>query len=202
MAEAPDWLKRHGSAWTRSEPDTVFENPWIALERYDAVAPTGRPASYGLVHFRTRAVAILPLHADGTVTLVGQDRFAFGYTWELPEGGVTLGLDPLEGAKRELAEETGLQAATWREVLRMQLSNSVTDETAIGYLALDLSPAVERHQPDETEDITLARPPFREALAAALDGHLQDSLTVAMLLRTYHMAREGDLPGALARLML
>jgi 8-oxo-dGTP pyrophosphatase MutT (NUDIX family) len=202
MADAPRWLKRHGSAWTRSAPDTVFENPWIALDRYDATAPTGKPAAYGLVHFKTCAVAILPLHADGTVTLVGQDRFAFGYTWELPEGGVALGLDPLEGAKRELAEETGLQAADWREVLRMQLSNSVTDETAVGYLALELSPAVDTLEPDPTEDITLAQPTFREALAAALDGHLQDSLTVAMLLRAYHMAREGALPSALARLML
>jgi len=202
MADAPGWLKRHGSRWDRGEPDTVFDNPWISLERYEATAPTGRPAKYGLVHFKTCAVAILPLHPDGTITLVGQDRFAFGYTWELPEGGVRLGLDPLEGAKRELAEETGLQAADWREVLRMQLSNSVTDETAIGYLAFDLSPAVEHLEPDATEEITLARPLFKEALAAALDGHLQDSLTVAMLLRAYHMAREGALPSALARLML
>lgn len=202
MSGRPDWLKRHGASWGRGEPQTVFENPWIALDRYDAVAPTGRPATYGLVHFKTCAVAILPLHDDGAVTLVGQDRFAFGYTWELPEGGVPLDQDPLEGAKRELSEETGLEAGDWREVMRLQLSNSVTDETAIGYLALELKPAVRRPQLDPTEAIVLARPSFKEALAAALDGHLQDSLTVAMLLRAYHMAREGGLPGALARLML
>lgn len=202
MTDAPQWLTRHGSTWTRGAPKTAFDNPWITLETYAATAPTGRPAHYGMVHFKNHAVAILPLHADGTVTLVGQDRFAFGYTWELPEGGVPVGLDLLEGAKRELAEETGLQAADWREVLRMQLSNSVTDETGVGYLAMGLSPATEHLEPDATEEITLARPPFREALAAALDGHLQDSLTVAMLLRTYHMAREGALPSALARLML
>lgn len=202
MTDAPEWLKRHGSAWIRGEPNTAFDNPWITLETYAATAPTGRPAQYGMVHFKNCAVAILPLHADGTVTLVGQDRFAFGYSWELPEGGVPVGLDPLEGAKRELAEETGLQAADWREVLRMQLSNSVTDEIAVGYLAMHLSAATEHLEPDATEDITLARPPFREALAAALDGHMQDSLTVAMLLRAYHMAREGALPSALARLML
>jgi 8-oxo-dGTP pyrophosphatase MutT (NUDIX family) len=202
MTRIPDWLKQHGSAWGRSAPQAVFDNAWITLNRYDATAPTGQPATYGLVHFKTCAVAVLPLHEDGTVTLVGQDRFAFGYTWELPEGGVLLGDDPLEGAKRELSEETGLEAAEWREVLRMQLSNSVTDETAIGYLATGLRSAVERHAPDPTESIVLARPPFKEALGAALDGHLQDSLTVAMLLRAYHMAREGALPGALARLML
>lgn len=202
MSGPPKWLRPHGAAWGRGEPQPVFENPWIALNRYEATAPTGKPATYGLVHFKNVAVAILPLHEDGTVTLVGQDRFAFGYTWELPEGGVPLGKDPLEGAQRELAEETGLEAADWREVLRMQLSNSVSDEIAVGYLATGLRAAAQPQEPDPTEAIVLARPPFKEALAAALDGHLQDSLTVAMLLRAYHMAREGGLPGALARLML
>jgi 8-oxo-dGTP pyrophosphatase MutT (NUDIX family) len=146
---------------------------------------------------------VLPLHDDGTVTLVGQHRFAFaGYSWEIPEGGGPLDRDPLESAKRELAEEAGLEAADWREVLRVQLSNSVTDERAIGYVALGLSEAREAHHADETEALTLVRTPFREALEAALAGHLHDVLTVAMLLRAYHMAQEGSLPGALSRAML
>jgi hypothetical protein len=78
----------------------------------------------------------------------------------------------------------------------------VTDERMIGYLATGLSAAPLRHTADETEAITLARAPFREVLEAAIAGHLPDMLTVAMLLRGYHMAREGSLPGALARVML
>jgi hypothetical protein len=72
----------------------------------------------------------------------------------------------------------------------------------IGYLALGLSEATAAHAADETEAIVLARVPFREALDAAMAGHLPDMLTVAMLLRGYHMAREGALPGVLARAML
>jgi 8-oxo-dGTP pyrophosphatase MutT (NUDIX family) len=148
-------------------------------------------------------MAVLPLHDDGTVTLVGQNRFAHAdYSWELPEGGAPLDEDPLEGAKRELAEETGLQAREWRKLLQVQLSNSVTDERAVGYLALDLSPVEGVHESDDTESIVLARVPFREALDAALAGHMEDVLTVAMLLRAYHMAREGGLPDALAQVML
>jgi 8-oxo-dGTP pyrophosphatase MutT (NUDIX family) len=120
----------------------------------------------------------------------------------LPEGGSPLAEDPLEGAKRELAEETGLAAAVWREVMRGQLSNSVTDERMIGYLALGLSEATVAHAADETEAIAMVRVPFGEALDAAMAGYLPDMLTVAMLLRGYHMAREGSLPGALARAML
>jgi 8-oxo-dGTP pyrophosphatase MutT (NUDIX family) len=203
MVHMPAWLRPHGVPWKRGAERVVYENPWIRVSDHEATAPSGRPAQYGLVSFKNLAIAVLPLHDDGTVTLVGQNRFAFmDYSWELPEGGSPRGEDPLEGAKRELAEETGLQAAVWRQVLKVQLSNSVTDERAVGYLAFGLSPSDAGHQSDDTEVIALARAPFREVLEAALAGDLEDALTVAMLLRAYHMAREGDLPDALVRAML
>jgi 8-oxo-dGTP pyrophosphatase MutT (NUDIX family) len=203
MSRKPGWLRPHGRPWMRGPERLVYENPWIRVSHHEPTAPTGRPAQYGLVQFKNLAIAVLPLHDDGTVTLVGQHRFPFAdYSWELPEGGSPHGEDPLAGAKRELAEETGLQAREWRQVLQMQLSNSVTDERAVGYLALGLSPSEGGHVRDETEEIALARVPFREALDAALAGHMADALTVAMLLRAYHMAREGALPDALAGAML
>jgi 8-oxo-dGTP pyrophosphatase MutT (NUDIX family) len=203
MSDKPAWLRPHGKPWTRLSERPVFENPWIRVTQYDAVAPTGKPANYGVISFKNIAIAVLPIHDDGTIVMVGQNRFALAdYSWEIPEGGSPLAEDPLEGAKRELAEETGLVAADWREVLKAQLSNSVTDERAIGYVALGLSDAPGGHHADDTEDLALQRVPYREALDAALAGHLQDVLTVAMLLRAYHMAREGALPGALARRML
>lgn len=203
MSQKPHWLEAHGTPWRRGEAKLVFENPWIALTEHAAVAPTGAPATYGLVGFKNLALAILPIHDDGSVVLVGQHRFPFGdYSWEIPEGGGPKGEDPLEGAKRELAEEAGLAAAEWREILRMQLSNSVTDELAIGFLATGLAPAQDVHHADDTEDIAQVRVPFREALGAVNDGYIRDALTVAMLLRAYHMAREGQLPDALARSML
>lgn len=107
-------------------------------------------------------MGVLPLHDDGTVTLVGQWRFPFdAYSWELPEGGAPKGEEPIEGARRELREEAGLAAADWRLILTLQLSNASSDEIAFGYLATDLT-AVER-EPDATEQLTVARVPFREA---------------------------------------
>ena len=202
-AGKPEWLKAHGEPWKPGTERVAFESGWITVTDQIAVVPTGRPSPYGLVRFKNLAVAVLPIHDDGTVVLVGQHRFPFGeYSWELPEGGAPLAEDPLEGAKRELAEETGLMAAEWREILRAQLSNSVTDERMVGYLALGLSPAADAHAADETEAIALVRVPFREALDAAVAGHRPDMLTVAMLLRGHHMAIEGSLPGVLARAML
>ena len=203
MPENPAWLRPHGRPWERRGERLVYDNPWISLSEADAVAPTGEPALYGVIHFKNYALAILPLHEDGTVTLVGQHRLPFGdYSWEIPEGGGPRDLTPLEGAKRELAEEAGLEAADWREILRLQLSNSVTDELAFGYLATGLSPVRQAVDADPTEQLALARVPFREALAAATDGKMPDALTVAMLLRAYHMAHEGALPDALARAVL
>jgi 8-oxo-dGTP pyrophosphatase MutT (NUDIX family) len=203
LSDKPAWLQVHGQPWTAGASRAVYENPWIKVTEYAATAPTGRPAQYGVVSFKNLAIAILPIHDDGTVTLVGQHRFPHAdYSWEIPEGGGPLADDPLASAKRELAEETGLQATEWREVMRTQLSNSVTDETAIGYVATGLSTSPGGHDVDETEALTVIRAPFREALDAALAGHLPDMLTVAMLLRGYHMAREGALPAALAEAML
>jgi 8-oxo-dGTP pyrophosphatase MutT (NUDIX family) len=203
MGGKPAWLRSHGTPWVRGPATPVFDNPWIAVTQYAATAPTGNPATYGLVSFKNYAVAILPLFDDGTTLLVGQHRFPLGdYSWEIPEGGGPLDVDPLESARRELAEETGLQAAEWREILQVQLSNSVSDERAFGYLATGLSIADGKHHADDTEALEKVRVPFREALDAALSGDLKDVLTVAMLLKASHMASEGHLAPALARAIL
>ena len=198
----PEWMKPKGDGWKRVSAERVkFDNPWLTVVEQDAVAPTGKSALYGMVKFKNLAVGVVPIHADGSVTLVGQHRFVHNdYSWEIPEGGGALDIDPLESARRELAEEAGLAAAEWREVMRFQLSNSVTNEIGVGYLAWDLSEVPTA--PDETEVIQVARRPFREALELALVGHMPDMITIAMLLRAYQMAQEGELPEALSRAML
>lgn len=203
MSQKPGWLSAHGIPWRRGRSRLVYDNPWISVSEHEATAPTGAPATYGLVSFKNLALAILPIDAAGQVVLVGQHRFPFGdYSWEIPEGGGPKGEDPLAGARRELAEEAGLAAAEWREILRLQLSNSVTDELAVGFLATGLSEIEGTAHADDTEDFALTRVPFRQALDAAMAGHICDALTVAMLLRAYHMAREGLLSDALTRAML
>lgn len=197
----PAWMVPSGKPWVRGAARVIYDNPWINVTEHQCTAPTGRAATYGLVSMKYVGLGVLPLHDDGTVTLVGQNRFTFAdYSWEIPEGGGPIDGDPLENIKRELAEEAGLQAAEWREVLRFQLSNSLTTETGIGYLATGLSPT--SAAPDETEVIAQARVPFREALDQALAGAMLDMITIAMLLRAYHMAREGELPAQLTRTML
>jgi 8-oxo-dGTP pyrophosphatase MutT (NUDIX family) len=178
-----------------------LDNAWFCVDHFDAVAPTGASADYFVQGFKNFAVGALPLHADGRVTLVGQWRFPFGsYSWEIPEGGSPPAETPLVGAQRELREEAGLEAACWRQVLMLQLSNASSNEQAFGFLATELTP-IPRDQ-DATEDLAVVCVPFRQALKAATDGLIQDAITVAMLLRVHHMAYEGELdPAAAAAVM-
>ena len=121
--------------WQVGASRTVYENPWLRLTEHDVTRPDGEPGLYGVVEFANLAIAVLPLFEDGTTVLVGQHRFPQDkYSWEIPEGGGPRGEPPLDSARRELKEETGLEAAQWREILRMDLSNSVTNEEAIGRL--------------------------------------------------------------------
>jgi 8-oxo-dGTP pyrophosphatase MutT (NUDIX family) len=203
MSGEPSWAngRRKAPQWQGGEGRIRFENPWLKLVEYDATAPTGHQTHYGVVRFKNSAVGVLPVHEDGTVTLVGQQRFPLmNYVWEMPEGGVALYEDPLDGARRELREETGLIAADWREILRLELSNSVTDELGVCYLARDFSETA--IEPDATEDLEIVRVPFRALLDEIMAGRIRDAMTVAAAFRAYHMACEGELPPALARAML
>ncbi|HTN41299.1 MAG TPA: NUDIX hydrolase [Asticcacaulis sp.] len=197
IPKLPSWDNEARAAarkdWQSLTSQTVFENPWIRIESHDVIAPTGRPAHYGLVKFANRAIAVLPLHDDGTVSLVGQARFAVNaYSWELPEGGGPLDEDPRDAAIRELREETGLVAADLREILSFDMSNSVTDEVAICFLATGLTQS--ETAPDETEAFEYARVPFKILLDAVINGLVRDGLTVVSVLRVHHMAVSGELP--------
>lgn len=188
--------------WRGEGPvETLFENPWMRLTRQHAVAPTGHEADYVVMRPKNLSVGVLPLHADGTVTLVGQQRFALmNWSWEMPEGGAPFDEDPIEGARRELAEEAGLQAAVWREAYKAEMSNSITDERAMAWLAWELSPATGALDP--TEIIRVARVPFGDLLREIGRGAVRDMFTLATALRAYHMAREGELPPELAKALL
>ena len=189
--------------WDIRTGRTVYDNPWINVREYQAIAPTGADALYGLVHMKNLALGVLPIDSDGSTLLVGQERFTFGrWSWELPEGGGRQDDPPLVSAQRELAEECGLRAAGWSELLRdVQLSNSVTDERAWAYLAWDLSPET-GFAPDASEALEIMRVPFAEAVRMAVSGEINDAFSLVMLLKADHLARNGSLPEPVARLLL
>ncbi len=173
----------HQNPWTRLSRRTVYENSWIAVHHDEVLRPDGRPGVYGTVHFRNYAVGVVAVDDEDHVLLVGQYRYALGqYSWEIPEGGAVIGEEePLAAGRRELLEETGYVAREWREILRSHLSNSVSHELGICYLATGLTAGAAR--PDGTERLQVRRVPFDEALRMALNGEITDSLSLLGLQR-------------------
>lgn len=185
--------------WKVMSKTRVYENPWLALDHHDVIAPTGNAGIYGKVHFKNLAIGVLPIDGEGHTWLVGQHRFCFdAWSWELPEGGGARTGDPLDAARRELAEETGIKAKTFIPLLsNIHLSNSVTDEVAFAYIATDLSPCSD-YAPDETELLEVRRVPLKTVFAMIDEGEITDMFTLAMLSRAYHLANTGRLPEAVA----
>ncbi|HNY30064.1 MAG TPA: NUDIX hydrolase [Fibrobacteria bacterium] len=169
--------------WIRTSRAVTYNNPWIRVEHHEVEDPSGRQGIYGLVHFKNRALGCVPLHDDGTVTLVGQHRYPLDrWTWEIPEGGGRMDVDPLVEMQRELLEETGLAATQWIPLGLLHPSNSVCDEEASLWLARGLAEG-ELHRESTEGDMKLLRVPLPEAVAMALDGRITDAISVAGLLR-------------------
>ncbi|MDR6940239.1 NUDIX hydrolase [Mucilaginibacter pocheonensis] len=178
--------------WKITSEKTIYNNPWINVTEYQVINPSGNPGIYGKVHFKNLAIGVIPLDEELNTYLVGQYRFALDqYSWEMPEGGSPEGTDPLESAKRELLEETGLKADQWVEIQRMHLSNSVSDELCIIYLARDLTQF--EAEPEDTEQLIVNKVPFAEVYRMVCSGEITDSVTVAAVLKVQLLLLENRL---------
>ncbi len=175
-------MQESENPWKTLESNEIYDNPWIKVTEHNVLNPAGGAGIYGVVHFKNLAIGIIPIDENGNIWLVGQYRFPLkAYSWEIPEGGGNLAIHPLESAKRELLEETGLKADKWTEIQRMHLSNSVSDELAILYLAENLTQY--EAEPEETEQLTIKKIHFDEAYQMVLMGEITDSMSVISILK-------------------
>jgi 8-oxo-dGTP pyrophosphatase MutT (NUDIX family) len=159
-----------------------YNNPWISVTEYQVINPGGGRGIYGKVHFKNRAIGVLPLDGDLNTWLVGQFRYTLNeWSWEIPEGGGPQDQSPLEAAKRELLEETGLIANRWTQVLKFHTSNSVTDEVGHAFLAEELEQG-EKNLEETEADMKVWKLPLRDAIQMAIDGRITDSISVMTLL--------------------
>jgi 8-oxo-dGTP pyrophosphatase MutT (NUDIX family) len=178
--------------WRVIKEKTVYDNPWITLSEYDVINPSGGKGIYGKVHFKNRAIGILPLDEDMNTYLVGQYRFVLdAYSWEIPEGGGPVETDLLVSAKRELLEETGLVALQWTKLMNLHLSNSVSDEYGEIFLARQLSQ--QSAEPEDTEQLQVMKLPFEEAYAMVEQGKITDSISIAAIQKVKLMLLDGSL---------
>lgn len=168
--------------WQTLSSRDIYENHWILLRENKVINPGGGHNDYGVVHFKNTALGIIPLDENDNTWLVGQHRYPLDiYSWEIPMGGGDTGQDDLTSAQRELQEETGITAGSWERIIEIHTSNSVTDEKGVGYIARELHFG----EPDteETEELTVRKLPFSEALDMVMNNEITDSLSVAAILK-------------------
>ena len=168
--------------WKMLSDKIVYDNPWIELHHQDVLNPHGKPGIYGLVHFKNLAIGIIPLDENNNTWIVGQFRYPLKqYSWEIPEGGGKMDVDPIESGKRELLEECGIIAKSWEKLIEIHLSNSATDEFAIIYVARDLS--FTESEPEETEELKIKKIPFEDLFQMVMNNEITDAMTVAAVLK-------------------
>jgi len=182
-------MKQRGS-WKIKSSNEIYDNPWINVKEHQVINPGNADGIYGEIHFKNIAIGIIPLDEEYNTWIVGQHRFPIDmYSWEIIEGGGKIGVDPIESAKRELAEEAGIVAESYELIQKMHLSNSVSDEFGLIYIAKGLS--FQESAPEIDEELVIKKVPFYQLYQAVMNGDMTDSLTVAGVLKTKILIDQG-----------
>jgi len=166
--------------------ETLHTGKIFALRRDQVRMPGGKEVTREVVeHFG--AVGVLALDDDGNIPMVYQYRHAFGRRlWELPAGLLDVRGEPAHlTAARELQEEAGLQAGTWRVLVDLDSTPGFSDESVRVYLATGLSEIERPEAHDEEADMTLQWYPLADAVRRVLDGEIVNAIAVAGILAAH-----------------
>ena len=166
---------------TMLESKEIFNGRVIRVTLDKVQLEDGTTSTREVVHHHGGA-CVLPVDADGNVTMVRQFRYALGEElWELPAGKLEAGEDPFEAAKRELSEECGLTADTYTE-LGVVYPTVGYDSERIYLWAAEGLHTVGQHL-DAGEFLDVVKMPFAQALGLVMDGTIKDSKTQIALLK-------------------
>jgi 8-oxo-dGTP pyrophosphatase MutT (NUDIX family) len=181
--------------WRTLASRVVYANSWVRLREDTVIRPDGREGIYGVVEI-SPAVGIVAISDGDEVALVTQWRYTLDkMSTEIPTGGSHASdQDMLAAAKRELREETGLSASTWRELGTIDSCNGVTDDVGHMFLATGLRAGPDAQDPEE--QLVLSWLPFGQVVAAVLAGEITEAVSVAAILKVELLRRRGELtPG-------
>ena len=143
--------------------------------------PNGATSVREVVH-HPGGVCVAAVDGDGNVAVVRQYRYPFGQVLlELPAGKLEKDEDPFDAVKRELSEETGLEADTWRDLGFIYVSPGISTEKLYLYLATDLRQG--KAHPDPNEFLDVEKMPLSELAQMAMDGRVHDAKTVVGALK-------------------
>ena len=174
-------MKTRVNPWKTLATRIAYENAWIRVREDAVLRPDGGQGIYGVVELRP-SVGVVALNVDREMVLVGQWRYPLGrYSWEIPRGGSMPGEADLQAvARRELREETGVDACHWQQLGAVDLNNGVTNDVEHLFLATGL--AIGEKQLDPEEEIEVRWAPLEQAVEMALSGEITEVCSVAAIL--------------------
>jgi ADP-ribose pyrophosphatase len=165
--------------------ETVFEGPLFRVTRDKLIEPGGKEAVRDVVRHNGSAVVLAIDNSkdkkDPWIVMERQYRHAARrFLWEVPAGKLEPGEDPLEGAKRELEEETGYRAKKWTELFEYYASPGFLGESMMVFLAEGLVPGDSRPEEDELIEMRLVK--MSELLRSIEKGEIMDGKTLSSVL--------------------
>ncbi|MFX1490871.1 MAG: NUDIX domain-containing protein [Promethearchaeota archaeon] len=167
--------------WKCLNRKTVYQNPWITVYEDNVQLPNGHETIYGVVVPPTDFVGVVPIIEPESVVMVRQYRYIQGaITWEIPSGALDEGETPREAAQRELREEIGYRAKSFKLLNIMRSNKSIMDDKGHIFLATDLTPS--KAKSDETEEISIVIVPIQNALEMVRNSEITDCVSIIGLL--------------------
>lgn len=166
---------------------TVFQSRYFKVEKA-TIERDGKTFTKDILS-RTSSVIILPINENDEIVLVSQYRDSHQkFLLETVAGHIEDGDSPLESAKKELEEETGFSAKTWRHISSIYTSANIQDEVHIFY-ATNLTEGKQNF--DEDEDIEIVKVPFSKALEKINTGEINVSSNIVAILLLDKLRKEG-----------
>lgn len=173
-------MKNLKEKWELKETKKIYSDPWIQVRLDDVVRADGTRSTYSVVEIKG-GIGVVVLTPENKIYLVGQYRYTVDmYTWEIPKGAFS-NFDhtdsPLETARRELSEETGITAVDWKEITTVHTLLGSTNDIVHLFLATGLSEGIPH--PDDTEDIKTKLVTFEEFYRMVKSQEITDATSIA-----------------------
>lgn len=167
--------------WVKLGSEVVYKNKWYSLRRDEVIRPDGRPGEYNVIEALDGAF-IVAFDENENVQLIKKYRYTTNiYLLEVPAGGIEVGEDPLDAAKRELQEELGLTAKDWKSLGKFQAENAYINNFAHVFIARNLSEAGKHDRLAEGINKT-EKMSMQQVLRMIKAGEITDSQSMSALM--------------------